>query len=124
MKQKRPVNLDLMTLRFPVTAIASILHRISGIVLFLFSPFLLYAFQYSLTSEPDFEWVHSLLDMMSIKLATVLLLSALVYHCLAGVRHIMMDLGLGESLVMSKISAMTVIFLAILLTLGFGVWIW
>ena len=50
--------------------------------------------------------------------------TALIYHVLAGFRHMAMDIGLGEGLVTARRSAIVVIALAIVLTISLGVWIW
>ncbi|WP_204311073.1 succinate dehydrogenase, cytochrome b556 subunit, partial [Stenotrophomonas maltophilia] len=57
MNSKRPVNLDLRTIKLPVTAYTSILHRISGVILFLGIAVLLFALDKSLSSEEGFEQV-------------------------------------------------------------------
>ncbi|WP_133130875.1 succinate dehydrogenase, cytochrome b556 subunit [Legionella yabuuchiae] len=124
MKQKRPVNLDLMSLKYPPMAIASILHRLSGIVLFLLSPALLYVLSLSLRSEASFESMKHLLATPLNKFLTWVFVSALAYHLLAGIRHMVMDLGFAEGLPTGRRSALLVILLAIILMIGLGIWIW
>lgn len=124
MKQKRPVNLDLTTLRFPPMAIASILHRISGIVLFLLFPVMLYFLALSLRSPSDFQSLTELFMSPYCKALLWVFSAAITYHMLAGFRHVIMDMGFGEGLAAGRRSAVVVITLAILLTILTGIWIW
>ncbi|MCB2551775.1 succinate dehydrogenase, cytochrome b556 subunit, partial [Listeria monocytogenes] len=79
-----PVNLDLRTIKLPVTAYTSILHRISGVILFLGIAVLLFALDKSLSSEEGFEQVKACLTSPLAKLVIWCLLSALLYHLVAG----------------------------------------
>ena len=96
-KDTRPVNLDLTTVTFPLPAITSILHRISGVGLFLGIGVVLYFLQLSLESEAGFERVLELLRATPVKLTIWLILAGLLYHLIAGIKHLLMDWGLGES---------------------------
>jgi len=120
----RPVNLDLMTMKFPPMAIASILHRISGIVLFLLMPFVLYFLEWSLISSEAFMQVTFTLKQLHWAFLLWALGTALIYHFLAGIRHMLMDVGLGEHLESGRRSAMTVIVLTAVLSILLGIWIW
>lgn len=122
--QKRPVNLDLGTLKFPAMAIASILHRISGLVMFLLLPFMLYFLDLSLKSEASFTELHNLLASSYCRLLLWAFSTALVYHLLAGIRHMIMDMGYGEHVCAGRRSAVVVIALAVVLTIFLGIWIW
>jgi succinate dehydrogenase / fumarate reductase, cytochrome b subunit len=122
--QKRPVNLDLGTMKFPAMAIASILHRISGLILFLLLPFILYFLTMSLNSAESFIKVHILLESPYCKLLLWAFCVALIYHLLAGIRHLIMDLGFGEQVSAGRRSAVLVIALAVILTIFLGIWIW
>jgi succinate dehydrogenase / fumarate reductase cytochrome b subunit len=95
---KRPVNLSIPSIHFPVTAIVSILHRISGLLLILAFGAFLYALHFSLASPQDFDKVVAALQRTSCKIGIWVLLSALAYHSCAGIRHLLMDLGVGETL--------------------------
>ena len=97
MKDKRPINLDITTIKFPLAAIASILHRISGIGLFFGVGILLYFLQISLRSEVEFERVAILFDGLLMASLLGLILLALIYHLIAGIKHLLLDLGVGES---------------------------
>ena len=96
-KDTRPVNLDLTTVKFPLPAIISILHRISGVALFFGIGVVLYLLQLSLESEAGFERVTELFRATPVKLVVWLILTGLLYHLIAGIKHLLMDWGLGES---------------------------
>lgn len=124
MNKKRPVNLDLSTMKFPVMAIASILHRASGIVLFLLLPILLFILSSSLQSPEGFTQTLSMLNNPLYKLVLWAFSAALAYHILAGIRHMIMDLGVGEHLYAGRVTAYSVIVLALISTILLGIWIW
>lgn len=96
-KDTRPVNLDLTTVKFPLPAITSILHRISGVALFFGIGVVLYLLQLSLESEAGFERVTELFRATPVKLMVWLILAGLLYHLIAGIKHLLMDWGFGES---------------------------
>lgn len=121
---KQPVNLNLMTLRFPVTAIVSILHRVSGVLLFLSIPVFLYLLDESLISSEAFAGVYQLLSHWLAKFFIWSLLLAFLYHFLAGVRHLIMDMGIGEDLAAAKQSSWVVFGLMLVLGVLLGVWLW
>ncbi|MCW8470105.1 succinate dehydrogenase, cytochrome b556 subunit [Fluoribacter gormanii] len=124
MNKKRPVNLDLGSLKYPPMAIASILHRISGVVLFLLLPIMLYIFGQSMQSEETFSKVKNLLSHPAYKMIMWAFGASMIYHLLAGIRHLLMDMGFGEHLDAGRRSAVLVIFLAIILSIFLGIWIW
>ncbi|AJE21260.1 succinate dehydrogenase, cytochrome b556 subunit [Azotobacter chroococcum] len=123
-KSQRPVNLDLRTIKLPVTAYTSILHRISGVVLFLGIVVLLSWLDKSLSSEEGFEQVKGYLASPLVKLVAWGLVSALLYHLVAGVRHLIMDMGIGETLEGGTKGSKIVIGVSVALILLSGVWIW
>ena len=123
-KDKRPVNLDLGSLKFPPMAIASILHRVSGLVMFLLLPIMLCYLSMSLTSETSFNDLSAYFANPWRKLLLWAFCSAWVYHVMAGIRHILMDIGIGERLEAGRRSAVFVIFLAIVLIIFMGIRIW
>jgi len=122
--QKRPVNLDLTTMKFPAMAIASILHRLSGIALFLLMPFVLCVFSLSLKDEVSFFKAQQYLANPYAKLLFWLFAASLIYHLLAGIRHLIMDLGFGEEVKTSRLTAILVIGLSVILAIFLGIWIW
>lgn len=124
MANKRPVNLNLLTFRFPITAIASILHRISGFILFLLIPLFLGLLAVSLKDPEGFSAIHRCLSHPLAKLTIFAFLLALFYHLLAGIRHLAMDAGVGEKLPQARFSAGLVMCLAIVLTALLGIYLW
>lgn len=124
MNQKRPVNLNLGTMKFPAMAIASILHRISGLILFILLPIMLYFLGLSLKSAESFSSLLAMLINPYYKIVLWVFSAALIYHLLAGVRHIIMDMGYGESVNAGRRSAIFMISLAVILTIILGIWIW
>jgi succinate dehydrogenase / fumarate reductase, cytochrome b subunit len=123
-KQNRPVNLNLFTIRFPITAITSILHRISGVILFLLIPLLLWMLQMSLASP----WTYlKLVDALSAPITKLIifgLLASLIYHLVAGIRHFFMDVHIGDSKQGGRLGAMIVMGVSLVLIAGMGVWLW
>lgn len=124
MKKSRPVNLDLGTIRFPVTAIASITHRISGVFLFVAVAVLMYLLDLSLAGPEGFAEAQALLDSVLAKLVLWVVLAGLIYHTVAGVRHLIMDLGYGETLQGGLLGAKVVFGVSVVLILLGGIWIW
>ncbi|MCG7371172.1 succinate dehydrogenase, cytochrome b556 subunit [Pseudomonas luteola] len=121
---KRPVNLDLRTIKLPITAYTSILHRISGVILFIGLAALLYGLDLSLSSEDGFARVKAFLAYPLVKLVIWAVLSALLYHLVAGVRHLIMDMGAGETLQGGKLGSQIVLIVSAVLIVLMGVWIW
>ncbi len=125
-KDNRPINVglgDLMSFRWPVTAIASIVHRVAGGVLFVGVAFMLYAFDLSLSSAAGFGALQSLVVSPIGKVVTWALLAALVYHLVAGIKHLFMDMGLGETLEGGVFAArLTIIISAVLIALA-AIWV-
>lgn len=124
MNHKRPVNLDLGSMTFPPMAIASILHRISGLVLALLLPVMLCFLSSSLHSAISFEQLQTTFSTPLYKCLLWVFSAALMYHVLAGIRHMLMDIGIGEHLETGRRSAVFVIVLAVIVTFFLGIWIW
>jgi len=123
-KDNRPVNLDITTIKFPLAAIASILHRISGIGLFIGVGILLYFLQMSLASEAEFKRLLGLFDNSLVKILLWLILAAVFYHLIAGIKHLLLDLGIGESKQGAKSGATITLVLFVIAASGGGIWIW
>ena len=120
---QRPVNLDLRTIKLPTTAYASILHRISGVILFVCLAIVLYLLGTSLSGPEGFALVKSWMSNLFVKFIVWGMLSALIYHIVAGTRHLIMDLGIGETLEVGRLSAKLVLVISAVLILIAGVWI-
>lgn len=124
MNKKRPVNLDLSSLKFPPMAIASILHRISGIFLFVLLPIMLFILGQSLHTAETFSQMKIMIDNPFYKLVLWAFSASLAYHVIAGFRHLLMDMGFGEHLDTGRNTAILVIVLAVISTILLGIWIW
>ncbi|KAB7699912.1 succinate dehydrogenase cytochrome b556 subunit [Plesiomonas shigelloides] len=123
--KQRPVNLDLKTISFPITAIASILHRVSGVITFIALGILLWLLSLSLSSEQGFAQAQAITDTFLVKFILWGILTALAYHVVGGVRHLLMDLGFGEeNLAVASRSAQIAFAITIVLSLLAGVLVW
>jgi succinate dehydrogenase / fumarate reductase, cytochrome b subunit len=124
-KKQRPVNLDLQTIQFPVTAIVSILHRVSGVIMFVAVGILLWLFGLSLSSEEGYAHVISMMDSFFVKLVLWGILTAVAYHLSAGIRHMLMDFGyLEETLAVGIRTAHITLLLTAVLSILAGVLLW
>ena len=124
MTTKRPVNLDIGTIHLPITAYASILHRVSGVALFVIVGLLLWVLDLSLASAESFASLKECLSGPFFKLILWGCLSALAYHFVAGIRHLIMDLGVGETLEGGRLGAKLVFVFSVVLILLAGAWVW
>lgn len=121
---KRPVNLDLTTIKFPVPALASISHRIAGVALFVAVPILLWMLDRSLASPESFAEMKELLDTGLAKFVLWGILAAVAYHFVAGIKHLVMDWGIGETLEGGRRFAFAGFIVAGVLMALAGVWVW
>lgn len=117
----RPVNLDITTVRMPFAAVLSILHRITGIIIFFGTPLMLWLLQQSLQSPAGFEQVETLLAGGFYRLAFFGLIWAFAYHIMAGIKHLIMDLGHAETLEGARIAAAFLILGNLLVLIFLGV---
>lgn len=123
---KRPVYLDLPKLasKMSITAKISILHRVSGVLMFLAIPFVLYALHLSLTNADVFQMAQCVCSTMIVKLAGLVLIWALMHHMCAGVRFLFLDIEKGVDRATAQKTAKIVLVVSLLLTAGLGVLIW
>lgn len=124
MQKKRPVNLNLFTIRFPATAISSILHRISGVILFVFILTLLDLLKDSLAGADSFAQLQAWLSTPIMRFVAWVFLSALAFHIVAGVRHLIMDLGYAEEKKSGMLGAYLVMFFSAIIILALGIQLW
>lgn len=124
MKSTRPVFLNLLAIRFPIVAVVSILHRVSGVALFGASFYLLWILWLSLESEASFLNLKNALKQPLHSIVLWLTLSLLGYHIIAGLRHLLLDLHIGDSLKIGRASAAIVLVCSVLMSLTIGVWFW
>jgi len=123
-KKQRPVNLELNTISFPPSAIASILHRVSGVIMLVLVGLLVWLLSTSLSSPEGFAKAQSVMFHPVVKFVIWGFLTALGYHLLAGLRHMVMDMGYWEELDSGNISAKAIVVLAVILSVLAGVWLW
>ena len=124
-KDARPVNLDPRTISLPITAVVSILHRVSGIGLFLFLPLLLCALNCSLKSADSFAKLQAFLQTVGGKGILFLFIVTITYHIVSGIRHLIMDMGFLESVTAMRATAFTVFGLSGVIIIALtGVWVW
>lgn len=124
MNKQRPVNLDISTIKLPITAYVSITHRVSGVIMLAGILVLLWMLDQSLSSQQSFDSLKDILTSPVAKLVLWGVLSALAYHFAMGVRHLIMDLGAGETLEGGKLGAKVALVFAVLLIVLAGVWVW
>lgn len=123
-KKQRPVNLQLNTISFPPAAITSILHRITGVALFFALMFVIWAWAVSVSSSEGFSFVQEQMSGPLGLFVSIGTISALLFHVLGGVRHMIMDLGHWEELQSGDLSAKIIIAAWIILTVVVGVVLW
>ncbi len=116
--QTRPTFLDLRRIHFPVGAVASILHRLTGVVLLLVVPAALGLVAYSSSSPAHFHQVAQLLDGPLATLGLALILAAVLHHLFAGLRILLMEAGIGGQLPFARRTAWAALILAALGGLG------
>ncbi len=124
MQKQRPVFLDLPSIRLPIPGIVSILHRISGVALFISLPFLLCLFSGTLSREEAFTQYQTWVGHPLVKLALLGLLWAYLHHFLAGIRFLLLDIHKGLALPTARASAKAVLIAALILTVILGWVLW
>lgn len=105
-------------------AMVSIAHRISGVALFVALPVFLWMLDRSLASARGFTEVQEVLALPLFKLVVWAILAALLYHIVAGVRHLLMDADIGESLEGGRRGSWIVFSASGVLIVLAGVWLW
>lgn len=120
-KKDRPVfrNIGLAQLvkyRLPWAGKVSILHRISGAVLFLLLPFILYLFDQSLASELSYQKFQAFTSNILVKIICLGLIWCFLHHFCAGIRYLLLDLEIGVEKSESNRSAIIVLVVGLVLT--------
>ncbi len=116
-QDSRPVFLNLLQIRFPVTAILSIIHRVMGVILVVALPFLIYLLDLALESEAGYTYAKELISHPFVLFVSVGLVWALTHHLFAGIRFLLLDFEYGVEKSVARISAYVVNFCAVLVTL-------
>lgn len=121
MSDKRPIFLNVLKIHLPITGLVSIMHRISGVALILFLPLFLWGLS-QITGTP--EDYHDFLELLRSPVIVGLYwlgIVAFIYHLLAGIRHLIMDIGFLENLKSARISASVLLIVFIVLAILVGV---
>jgi succinate dehydrogenase / fumarate reductase cytochrome b subunit len=124
MNKKRPKHLALHQIRLPLPGLVSILHRVSGVALFLSFPLLLLVLQYSLVSIETHTRLLELLAHPLSKLAMIGLLWAFLHHFCAGLRYLAIDLHYVGDLARARGSSKAVLAVSLVLTILLGAKLW
>ena len=118
---------DLPTYRLPAAGIVSILHRISGAIMFVLLPLIIWMFDTSVSSEISFAKFTSAFTVgigfvpgIIVKLAALVLIWAYLHHMIAGLRHLYMDMCHAVSKEFGKSSAVVTLVLSLGLTAALG----
>jgi succinate dehydrogenase / fumarate reductase cytochrome b subunit len=124
MIRSRPVYLNLFKIRLPLPGVVSIMHRMSGALLFLLLPVLLYVLQLSLASEQGYAEVQSWFRLPLVKLLLIGVIWGYLHHFCMGLRHLALDCDIGASLPQARFSAKLVLVVSMGATVLIGVWLW
>jgi succinate dehydrogenase / fumarate reductase, cytochrome b subunit len=120
----RPKNLNLFTIRLPINALVSILHRATGCALFLMLPVILLLLQFSLSSAQHYEAVVAIMHSPFIKLMLLGLAWAFFHHFFAGIRHLAMDVHWMTTLMKARYTSKVVLVLGAIATLALAIKLW
>ncbi|OYY50652.1 MAG: succinate dehydrogenase, cytochrome b556 subunit [Methylophilaceae bacterium 17-44-8] len=107
--KKRPKNLNLFTIRLPINAVVSIMHRASGMLLFLMLPALLWVLQQSFASELQYAQITHNFQHWLFKVVLIVVAGAFFHHFFAGIRHLAMDVHWMTSLQKARFSSRVVL---------------
>lgn len=124
MNRKRPININPLTIRLPIMAVVSILHRISGVLVFLLIPLLLWTLELSLVSPEGLAQVREYWQAPLCKALLWVLSMAFVFHLFAGIRHLLMDIHIGDSHCAGKWGARVVMIATIVVALATALCLW
>ncbi len=124
MNKKRPKHLALHLIKLPLPGFVSILHRITGLLLFLALPLLLLMLQYSLRSIETYTELMGMLARPLAKLAILGLVWAFLHHFCAGLRYLAIDLHWIGNIAQARNSSWLVLFASLVLTVLLGAKLW
>lgn len=125
MKKKRPVNLDFTTMSLPIMGIASILHRVSAVIIWVAMAFLLPVLYISLDSPEGFDRLSRMATESFIAQFFIWgFMTAMGYYAMGGLKHMIQELGYFEDLKGGMLISKVAIGLGIVISLLIGVRIW
>jgi succinate dehydrogenase / fumarate reductase cytochrome b subunit len=122
--KKRPKYLNLFEIKLPLPGFASILHRVSGLGLFLMLPLLIWLLELSLHSPDSYQTLQAVTAHPLAKLVLIGLLWAFLHHFCMGIRILLIDIHVGVAKQQARSSAVAVLAVSLLLTLVLGVKLW
>ncbi|TXC66456.1 succinate dehydrogenase, cytochrome b556 subunit [Piscinibacter aquaticus] len=118
---------QIVAYRLPPAGIVSILHRVSGVLMFLLMPFIIWMFDASVTSEVSYDVFKSafaagvgFIPGWFLKLVVLALIWAYLHHLIAGIRHLWMDATHAVTKQFGHTSAIATLAISVLLTLALG----
>lgn len=109
MVNKRPVYLNLLKIRLPLTGMVSFAHRITGVILFLSLPFVVYILDLSIESEASFQNAQQILNQPLMMFVQILLLWSISHHFFAGIRFLLIDAEIGVEKSQARLGAWLVL---------------
>ena len=121
---QRPKYLNLFRIRLPLPGLVSILHRISGLALFVFTGALLYLLQEMLHSPESYLHFRAITDHWLVKLFVIGMLWSLSHHFLAGVRFLLLDVHIAGDLQAARATSVAVLIVSLVVTAILGVRLW
>ncbi|TNF33072.1 MAG: succinate dehydrogenase, cytochrome b556 subunit [Gammaproteobacteria bacterium] len=113
-RDSRPFYLNLIKIRLPIQGVVSIIHRVTGVLMFLAIPFFVYLLDLSLQGEAGFTRASEILSLTIIRLGMLLLLWSLLHHFYAGIRYLLIDFDIAVDKQGSRKTAWTVLVLEII----------
>jgi len=122
--KKRPKYLNLFEIKLPLPGFASILHRVSGLGLFLMLPLLIWLLDLSLRSPDSYQTLQAVTAHPLAKLVLIGLLWAFLHHFCMGIRILLIDIHVGVAKQQARSSAVAVLAVSLLLTLVLGAQLW
>lgn len=124
MQKPRPKHLDLPKIKLPVPGFVSILHRVSGALMFLAIPLMIWLLSGSLSSQAKFDSYRAFVSFPLVKLGLLGILWAFLHHTCAGIRFLLLDVHVGIELASARASAKAVLVVSLLLTVIIGGALW
>ncbi len=124
MKTDRPVNLNIFTISLPLAGVVSITHRITGGILFVGVAFGLYVLDMALASQAGFNEALVVLEHPLAKFILLALLFVLVFHVLAGIKHLLLDFHIGDTVEAARINSIVVVVATVVVTALLGARLW
>ena len=124
-KPKRPKFLNLFAIHLPVTGVTSFAHRVSGALMFVAIPGLIYLFGLSLRDAQGFANAQALVDSLWVKAVVTVLAWSLCHHLLAGIRFLLLDVDIGAALPAARATAWLVNLAGVLgfVLLAYKIWL-